>query len=468
MTLCPIETRVAIRTVVGGATRAAAARRWLIGGLIAMLGALAGPPAFAQTATTTTVPIAEPALATEAAPAPAAPGPLADLPLPTTPAVPQGPKRIVVVGDNLAFGVARDLGEALDDIPDLDVERLAVGSSGLVRDDFYDWPAELKTILEEPTAAVVLIIGANDRQPLRDDKGSHQPNSDDWLRLYTERVEELAAIPKAAGVPLFWVEMPVMSSGSLTSTLTLTNAIFRDKTEAAGGTFVETWDQFVDESGKYSRSGPDLTGTQKRLRTGDGIHFTKAGYDVLAHVIAKPLRQLPALAVDPRRDQAEVEAMMLGSTDVPDQTDVPGQTGVAAAPSTGFADPRKLALRPADGAPEEVTAAAPPQETSDATAEPALPTDGPTIASIIGADEADPTSQTPDVTGSGTVPGADLPARKARPSVRQVRVERPFLLTQPGPGESALVTGITAAGPARRPSMPAPEARADSVTLPTY
>ena len=274
-------------------------------------------------------------------------------------------------------------------------------------------------------------------------------------------MEELAAIPKAAGVPLFWVEMPIMSSGSLTSTLTLTNAIFRDKTVAVGGTFVETWDQFADENGKYSRSGPDLTGTQKRLRTGDGIHFTKAGYDVLAHVIAKPLRQLPALAADPRREEAEVEAMMLGSTDVP------GQAGTSAAPSTGFADPRKLALRPADGAPEEVAAAT--EQSPDTAAEPALASDGPTIASIIGADEAgDPASSMPGAVGTGALPGADLPKRRARPSVRQVRVERPFLLTQPGPGESALVTGLTAAGPASRPSMPAPEARADSVTLPTY
>ncbi len=355
--------------------------------------------------------------------------------------VPSGPKRVVVVGDNVAFGVARDVEEALGDIPELTVERLAVGSSGLVRDDFYDWPAELTKMLETPTTAVVLLIGANDRQPLRDEKGRHDPNSEDWLRLYEKRVETLAAIPKAAGVPLVWVEMPIMSSGSLTSTLKLTNALFRAETEAAGGVFVETWDQFADETGRYSRSGPDLTGTPKRLRTGDGIHFTKAGYDVLAHLIAKPLLQVPALAGDPEADQAEVEALMLGSVDMPPGTAEPAALG-----------PDAVIL--------------------DETPGPTGPETPPEIAAIPGGNPVGSPEPQPEV--AATTPPADpgeepRPAAASRPTVREVRVGRPFLLTQPGAAESELI-----AAPPRLDAAQAlvdgaaPQSRADNAGLPTY
>ncbi len=355
--------------------------------------------------------------------------------------VPSGPKRVVVVGDNLAFGVARDVEEALGDIPELTVERLAVGSSGLVRDDFHDWPAELTEILKTPTTAVVLLIGANDRQQLRDEKGRHDPNSEDWLRLYETRVEALAAIPKAAGVPLVWVEMPIMSSGSLTSTLKLTNALFRAETEAVGGVFVETWDQFADETGRYSRSGPDLTGTPKRLRTGDGIHFTKAGYDVLAHLIAKPLLQLPALAGDPEADQAEVEAMMLGSVDMPPAVVEPA----ALAPDT-------VSL---GETPESAGRETPPEVA-------AIPGDA-----LDGSPEAQPEiAPTTLPVGSGE---ARSPAAASPPTVREVRVGRPFLLTQPGAAESELIAAPPRPDTVQRlTNGTAPQSRADNAGLPTY
>ena len=371
---------------------------------------------------------------------------LADLPPPAEPAatptpVPTGPQRIVIVGDNLAVGVSSELKEALSESAKAEVESFAVGSSGLVRDDFHDWPATLRTILEEPTAAIVLLVGANDRQPLRDDKGSHQPNSDDWLRLYTARVEEMVEIAKTAGVPLFWIEMPIMSSGSLTSTLTLTNAIFRDKTEAAGGTFVETWDQFADENGQYSRSGPDFTGTQRRLRTGDGIHFTEAGYDVLAHVIAKPLLQLAALQADPAAEQAEVEAMMLGTVDLPSD------------PAEPSASPNAAPVSP--GSPTVLDGAVPPETLPG-------PAEDPTVAAV------DPSAPATDPGQATAGPAATTDARRSAASVRQVRVGRPFLLTSPQDGEEALTAGNDDLPTLRPATDVAPAARADTAELPEY
>ncbi len=47
-----------------------------------------------------------------------------------------------------------------------------VGSSGFVRDDYYDWNAAIeKRIGEDDFDMVVVAIGTNDRQVIRTDKG---------------------------------------------------------------------------------------------------------------------------------------------------------------------------------------------------------------------------------------------------------------------------------------------------------
>ncbi|HSP26017.1 MAG TPA: hypothetical protein VLQ65_12665, partial [Saliniramus sp.] len=49
--------------------------------------------------------------------------------------------RVVVFGDSLAHNLGSGLQNVLDDAPEIDVSTQATGSSGLVRDDFHDWPA---------------------------------------------------------------------------------------------------------------------------------------------------------------------------------------------------------------------------------------------------------------------------------------------------------------------------------------
>ena len=64
-------------------------------------------------------------------------------------------------------------------------------SLGLVRDDFYDWQKNLREILNgpEPIDAVVVAIGLNDRQELRDGAGRHEPRQSALAELYAARVD---------------------------------------------------------------------------------------------------------------------------------------------------------------------------------------------------------------------------------------------------------------------------------------
>ena len=75
--------------------------------------------------------------------------------------------------------------------------------------------------------------------------------------------------------------------------------IFRARAERAGIVYVDIWDGFVDESGRYVTQGPDFEGQIRRLRTGDGVHFTKFGAIKLAQYVAQDLRRVMSSHVVP-------------------------------------------------------------------------------------------------------------------------------------------------------------------------
>jgi hypothetical protein len=51
------------------------------------------------------------------------------------------------------------------------------------------------------------------------------------------------------------------------------------------------WDGFVDEGGKFTTNGPDYEGQVRRLRSSDGVYFTKFGARKLAHYVEREIRR---------------------------------------------------------------------------------------------------------------------------------------------------------------------------------
>ena len=80
---------------------------------------------------------------------------------------------IVVIGDSFADWLAYGLDETYSDQPDMGVVRKIRPTSGLVRydakNDTLDWSAAIKDVLaSEKPNAIVVMLGLNDRMPLRD------------------------------------------------------------------------------------------------------------------------------------------------------------------------------------------------------------------------------------------------------------------------------------------------------------
>jgi hypothetical protein len=68
--------------------------------------------------------------------------------------------------------------------------------------------------------------------------------------------------------------------------------LYRARAEKAGIVYVDIWDGFVDDQGRYAQQGPDFEGQTRRLRTYDGVNFTKSGAEKLAHYVEHELRRV--------------------------------------------------------------------------------------------------------------------------------------------------------------------------------
>ncbi|WP_217572384.1 DUF459 domain-containing protein [Mesorhizobium sp. GbtcB19] len=226
-------------------------------------------------------------------------------PKPRPPAEPETPivekandaRVVLVVGDFLAGGLAEGLDTAFADNPAVKIVARANGSSGFVRDDVYNWPVEVKSLIEtEKPAAVVVMLGSNDRQQMKVGDVREQPRSENWTKEYERRTDALGKALQDSKVPFLWVGMPAFRVSKMNSDMLAFNDIYHSAAQSHGGEFVDVWDGFVDENGAFVTSGPDINGQPVRLRSDDGINVTKAGKRKLAFYTEKPLAKILGLA----------------------------------------------------------------------------------------------------------------------------------------------------------------------------
>jgi hypothetical protein len=200
--------------------------------------------------------------------------------------------KILLLGDSLADALAAGLLADVGIKAELAILPRTSSASGLVRDDHYDWPKTLREWLAStPDAAgLVILVGLNDRQAIRQGETSVEPMTEAWQAQYRQRIDTMIGLAQQARIPLVWVGLPIMRSQRLSQDVASLNALFRERLTQAGETYVETFDSFADGSGSFMATGPDVIGDTVRLRGPDGIHFTPAGQRKLAFFVEKPLR----------------------------------------------------------------------------------------------------------------------------------------------------------------------------------
>jgi hypothetical protein len=91
-----------------------------------------------------------------------------------------------------------------------------------------------------------------------------------------------------------WVGLPAVRGAKATSDTLFLDSLYREASAKAGITYVDVWDGFVDEAGRFLQQGPDFEGQIRRLRSYDGVYFTKAGARKLAHYVEREITRLLA------------------------------------------------------------------------------------------------------------------------------------------------------------------------------
>ncbi len=267
---------------------------------------------------------------------------------------------VVVMGDSMADWLAYGLEQAYADTPEMGVVRKIKRYSGLIRYETksdLDWPHVARDILaQENPAAVVVIMGLSDRKSLNEDavtkdnketkdskdgadqsaKSANQKpepkrgkgatfeyQTDAWAEQYAKLIDQMIAAVKSKGVPVLWVGLPAVCCAKSTADTLYLNDLFRTEAEKNGIVYVDAWDGFVDDNGKYSSYGPDVEGQTRRLRSPDGVYFTQAGARKLAHYVERELSRVMSVRATP---------VALPADSTPASAARPGQPRPAAGP----------------------------------------------------------------------------------------------------------------------------------------
>lgn len=218
-------------------------------------------------------------------------GPRSAPPATTAPAR-VAPFRVAVIGDSFAVALAAGLRGDLGLDPGVAIEdgtRLRAGLMPGAEDALAVAEAVLGTT---PPDAALVMLGSVDAVPPPDDAGGGEVASPAWSRAYRARVGALAGVFAKAGVPLVWVGLPIVADEAVAASFAALNEAVREDAKAGGFRFVDSWDAFSDDAGRYAASGPDRNGRPARLRAPDGRGFTRDGALKLASFVEGDLRRL--------------------------------------------------------------------------------------------------------------------------------------------------------------------------------
>jgi hypothetical protein len=156
-------------------------------------------------------------------------------------------------------------------------------STGLVRDDFFDWPAYARQLAaQRDPEAVTFMIGGNDGQNMSIGGRVVEAGSAEWAAEYQRRATAVMTAFADGHRKVYWIGMPVARSDRLTKIYqVLDDAVRKAAADVPGVKFVDIWSMFAP-NGHYQDSFADEYGTVRVMRGSDGIHLSTAGAEYLA------------------------------------------------------------------------------------------------------------------------------------------------------------------------------------------
>lgn len=214
-------------------------------------------------------------------------------------------KVLLVVGDELGMGLADGLKSVYAETPSIRVKKLVYPKTGLVADKKPDWPEDVtRALKDDDVGLVVVALGARDNRNIVLKEQSNvdgqdttiveelQFQGDEWMKEYRYRTASMVAAVRNEQLPLIWVGLAPAKEYLTSANFSFLNDLFKEQVEPAGGVFVDIWAAFQNENGEFTRSGPDVTGKRRQLRSKDGVYFTWAGYRKVAYFVEREIARI--------------------------------------------------------------------------------------------------------------------------------------------------------------------------------
>lgn len=219
--------------------------------------------------------------------------------------------RILVLGDALGGGLGAGLSRVAEADGDHEVSVRFNEESGVARPEVYDWPATVPKILQTNSYDVIVVmLGANDRQVIRQGGVRYPFNAPGWVSVYRTQLDLLLDQLAASGARIVWVGPPPMKDPEYDAAVVAISALQRERVEARGFTFIDMRGHLSGPDGGFTDIGKDDTGTVTKLRARDGIAFFKAGNNLMGQIVLTALQtageaepQLTAGQPAPQQDE---------------------------------------------------------------------------------------------------------------------------------------------------------------------
>jgi hypothetical protein len=229
-------------------------------------------------------------------------------PKPTTPTSPRKPAfspkkklRIWVAGDSLVITPGYAIVRAAGSSPAMEPVGTVDGrvATGLTRPDVFNWFDEIRRQVKElRPKVVVLAFGGNDDKAymtgLPDGTSIGDFGSWAWRKEYGRRVGGVMDTINRAGAFAIWIGLPQTSSPDQTARFDVVNAVAEKQARKRPGraAYVDTYTMFAGDDGGYTQYLPNGSGQLEKVRAGDGVHFERAGGDMIARIVLKELNKV--------------------------------------------------------------------------------------------------------------------------------------------------------------------------------
>lgn len=200
--------------------------------------------------------------------------------------------QVLLIGDSmLKVGFGDNLQKALKEISNVDVTYFGKSATGLVRQDYFDWFQQLDKLCKgKKFHLIVIMIGANDAQGIRQDGKDIQYGSEPWIDLYRSKVNLFARMISNYSQKFYWIGMPPMLSKGFDGRMRTLSKIFEEETgKMPNGKFISAINVLGDNKGNYTayiKSG----GKQLLVRANDGIHLTNSGGELLTQAVIEKFK----------------------------------------------------------------------------------------------------------------------------------------------------------------------------------